>query len=440
MRKLVAVLAGGLLGLGFLALMASPADAELKTSISGSIRLNAHYTDTIATTGSAEEVAPTSVPFTAGPGKQRELDNSETQIDARRTRLQLDMSDTVGNIKLSGRFQGDFDTGDGNTSTSNSRHFRMRLGWGQWQTPGGWIVRFGQIRTMVSEYGDNLFGGVADADTVDENGEWDQLQARQAGVNVGWTTKMMGGDLLVGVGVENSSTTLQTATNVSTQAPITQGTQTDIPMFGVAARFRTPLFAVFARGAAQQQRVIFSTGAGGNKQGDTTSLTGWLGAIGAEVTPGPLRVYGQYYYADGLNRLGGTFNDASVLAVGGCASNPAAGHASGCVAGAGPVQYTRHIRPISTHNMHGGAAYKLTKDLKVEAVYQLQVATANRKIFDLSATSVDKRDFQAVHANIIYAFWTRFDTGLEYQWGRVGTFGSTEGILNAVNMRLRFYF
>jgi len=439
MRKLVAVLAGGLLGLGFLALMASPADAELKTSISGSIRLNAHYTSTIATTGAAEEVAPTGLPFTAGPGKSRELDNSELQFDARRTRLQLDMSDTVGNIKLSGRFQGDFDTSDGNANTSNARHFRMRLGWGQWQTPGGWIVRFGQVRSMLSEYGDNLFGGVADADTVDENGEWDQLQARQAGVNVGWTTKMMGGDLLVGVGVENSSTALQTATSVSTAAPIAQGVQTDQPMFGAAARFRTPLFAVFARGAAQQQRVIFTTGAGGNKQGDTTELTGWLGAIGAEVTPGPLRVYGQYYYGDGLNRITGTFNDVSVVA-GGCASNPAAGHASGCVAGTGPVQYARHIRSISTHNMHGGAAYKLTKDLKVEAVYQLSVATANRKIFDLSATSVDKRDFQAVHANIIYAFWTRFDTGLEYQWGRVGSFGSSTGIMNAVNWRLRFYF
>ena len=213
----------GLLGLGFLALGSSPASAELKTTISGSIRLNAHYVDRIAITGGSEEFGPTSVPFTAGPGKAREFANDQTAIDARRTRLQLDMSDAVGSIKISGRFQGDFDTGDGTATTTNARHFRIRLGWGQWQTPGGWIVRFGQMRTMMSEYGDNLFGGVGDPDVVDENGHWDQIQARQPGVNIGWATKFMGGDLLVGVGVEKAGSSEFVSTRLSGITGFTNG-------------------------------------------------------------------------------------------------------------------------------------------------------------------------------------------------------------------------
>ena len=98
------------------------------------------------------------------------------------------------------------------------------------------------------------------------------------------------------------------------------------------------------------------------------------------------------------------------------------------------------MRAIATHNWHAGAEYKLTNDLKATAVYQWQSAVANRNMFDLQATSLDTRSFQAVHAGLIYSFWTRFDTGLEYQWGKRDTFGSTEGIVNAVNWRLRFYF
>ncbi len=448
MRKLVAVGAVGLLGL-FLALMASPASAELKTSISGSIRLNVEYSDLIANNNEgAQEIAPTNIPFNKGFNKLRSRDNDQFHVDARRTRLQLDMSDQVGTVKLSGRLQGDFDTTDGTSNNSNSRHFRIRLGWGQWQTASGWIVRFGQMRSMVSEFGDNLFGGVGDPDLVDENGHWDQLSARQPGVNVGYAMKFMGGDLLVGVGVENAASNVKITTPLaSTAAPATsaatgtavtagvnpsQSTGEDVPMFGAAARYRTPLWAVFARAAAQKHRLILSDTAastGGPKAGSTRAYEGWLGAIAAEVTPGPLRVMGQYWYGDGLNRLGGVFNDVS-MSSGGFLNQ----------AGAGSSFASPHVLPIITHNWHVGAEYKLTKDLKATGVYEIVKANANRKIFDLQGTSADKRSFQAVHVGLIYGFWERFDTGIEYEWGKVKSFGSSEGILNAINWRLRFYF
>jgi len=429
MRKLGAVVAVGLLGL-FLALMASPASAELKTSISGSIRLNVEYSDVIANNGGSQEIAPTNLPFTSGFNKVRERDNDQFHVDARRTRLQLDMSDQVGSVKLAGRFQGDFDTADGNTKNSNSRHFRIRLGWGQWQTASGWIVRFGQLRSMVSEYGDNLFGGVGDPDIIDENGHWDNLSARQPGVNVGYAMKFMGGDLLVGVGLENASSDVKSRTSLTTGTPPlvdeSQSTGENVPMFGAAARLRTPLWAVFARAAAQKHRLIFGPG---DRQGRSTAYEGWLAALAAEVTPGPLRIMGQYWYGDGLNRLEGNFSDVS-MSTGGFVGQ----------SGLGSSFARAHVLPIITHNYHAGVEYKLTKDLKATAVYERAEANSNRKIFDLTGKSADKRSFQAVHVGLIYSFWERFDTGIEYQWGKVKSFGSSEGILNAINWRLRFYF
>lgn len=439
MRKLVAVVAAGLLGLGFMALWSSPASAELKTAISGSIRLNAIYTDTIPGATANQTFGPTALPLTAGPGKNREADNAQTNIDARRTRLQLDMSDDVGGIKMSGRFQGDFQgAGSGSAVNSNTRDFRMRLGWGQFQTPSGWIVRFGQVRSMMSEYGDNLFGGVGDADTVDENGEWDQLDARMPGVHVGYATKFMGGDLIVGVGVQKGGFAMASTGGAFTPAAasgviastanvdVTQASGQDVPEFGAAVRYRTPLWAVFGRGAVQKMRVILGSGSiGTKKQGDDTALAGWLGALSAEVTPGPLRVFAQAGYSQGLNReFDATFAD--VILLGDSAQTP---------------QRIRHLEPLSAVYWHAGAEYKLTKDLKATAVYEFAgLVDDSRRKFTIAATSTDNQKFQAVHAGLIYSFWTRFDTGLEYLWGKRATFGSSEGEIHGVNWRLRFYF
>ncbi len=436
MRKVVLVAAVGLLWLGFLALIPSPANAELKVGISGNIRLNMTYTDVIAQNGASQEFAPSALPYTKGPGKNRELDNSQTAIDARRTRIQVNVADEVGMTKLSAFIQTDFDTSDGSATGTNSRHQRIRLAWAQAQTPTGWILRAGQSRTMLSEFGDNLFGGVGAPDIVDENGHWDQIAGRQPGIWLGWTNKMMGGDLIAGVGMEKASAAVKTTTGLAatgTVAPA-QGTGEDVPFFGAAARFRTPLWAIFVRGGTQKQRVIQT----GPVDGNSTALQGWLGAITAEITPGPLTVYAQYWRGDGLNRLStnGEFSDVSMGQA--VASNAAAGF--GGSGSTGKANAVNHLRPITTDNWHAGAEYKLTKDLKATAVYEWASGQPNRRIFDLTAASLDQAKFQDIHVGLGYTFWSRFNFGLEYQWGRVNSFGSSLGDLHGVNSRLHFYF
>lgn len=409
MRRLVIVIAGGLFWLGWQALLPSPAGAELKLSIRGQIRFNTIYADQIY--GSGQTISPSSIRFDSGANRDPVRDNNQTIIDARRTRFWFDAKDTIaGDIKLESRVQVDFNTTDGNALVSNSRHLRLRLAYGQGTTPNGFTLRAGQVRTLLSEYGDNLIGGVAAAGVVNENGHFNQLQARQPAIQVAWTGKMGDGDLTLGAAIEKQGVDLKSTTGIALgSADPEQGAAQDIPLFAAGARYRSKLFAVLARGGASQARVVLSG------TGNTEEEGVWMGAIGAEVKPMPmLKLYGEYWYSDGLNRINGTFDDVAL--VGG------------------------DLEAVQAQAFHVGGQLRLTKRLRFNAVYQWLKADADRDIFNLTATSSDKERIQALNVNFIYNFWIRWDTGFEYMYGRVDSFGDSEGDINIVNFRLRFYF
>lgn len=420
MRKQWTVVGLALLFGAALAGTPSPAAAELKVSITGQIRFNAFYSDKI--TDGDQEIAPkkADVPFDSGPSASNERDNGETILDARRTRLQFNISDTVpGDIKLGGVIQTDFSTSEGNALTSNSRGLRVRLAYAQATTPGGFTLRVGQVRTILSEFGDNLIGGVAVPDVINENGHWNQLQAREPGIQLAWSGKAAGGDLTFGAAVEKQAVDVKGRTATS-QGPglanslaLEQGSAQDVPLFGGGIRYRSPLFAVFARGAVAQAKVILET------TGDDQDETVWLGAVGAEVTPLPrLTVYGQYQFSNGLNRVNGAFNDVGIV---------------------GTVP---NVKPeaIEVQGFHAGAQYKVTDDLRLNAVYQWMQADDDPAIFNLTSASTDVETWQAVNVNFLYRFWTRWETGVEYMYGKAEAFGDNEGEINVVNLRLFFYF
>ena len=409
MRKFTTIIAGALFLMGWSTLFTSPAWAQAKVSITGSVRFNAIFSDRIYA-GGTQSIAPGNIPFDSGPKAEKERDHRETILDARRSRIQIDISDTApGNITLAGRIQADFDTSDGNALTSNSRHLRLRLAYGQASLPNGFTLRAGQARTIVSEFGDNLIGGVGVAEVINENDYFDQLQARQPALQVAWTSKMGGGDLTVGAGVEKQAVGVKSRTGLSTVVDERQGEGQDVPLIGAGVRYRSPLFSVFARGAAAKARVILS---GTGKDEDEAV---WLAAISAEVKPtAMLTLVGQYWVSNGLNRINGTFNDVALV--------------------------NGKLEGVEAQAFHVGAQLRLTKDVRFNAVYQWMKADDNAKIFDLTASSGDKEKFQAINLNVIYAFWARWDAGLEYMHAKVESFGDSDGTINIVNFRLRFNF
>lgn len=409
MRKFGILMAVSLVWAGWQALPTPPAEAELKVSITGDIRFNAIFSDLIL--GNRQTIPPGAVPFDSGPAANKELDNNETIIDARRTRFNIIATDTgPGNIQLRSHIQADFDTTDGNALVSNSRRLRLRLAYAQGTMPEGFTIRFGQVRTIMSEYGDNLIGGVGVPDVLDENGHFNQIQARQPSLQVAWTTKMAGGDLTIGAGVEQHAVNVKTRTGLSAAVDERQGSGQDVPLFGGGVRFRSPLFAVFARGAVAKSRVIF---AGTGKDEDEGV---WLGAIGVQVTPVPMiTIVGQYHTTEGLSRINDTFFPDVALVAG-------------------------KLETVEARGAHGGVQFKPAKTLRFNAIYEWMKADDDPKIFNLSSASSDKEKAQAFRVNVIYSFWTRWDTGVEYLHGEVDSFGASDGTLNVVNFRLRFYF
>lgn len=399
--------------------------AEPKVSLTGQIRLNAIYTDVAETRGQTP-IVPNTVPFTSGPGEntaRKEAD--QLKFDARRTRLNLIASDNVRGIDMRGLVQIDFDTTEGSSTGTNSRGPRLRLAYAEAKPGSGLVLRAGQQRTFVSDVSDGIMGGAGYPLIVNE-AAWGILNARQPGIQAAWFTDLGGGRLGLGAGVEQESLALATA-NVPAGALTTSGVTLNqaegqnVPVFSAGVHYRDKLFGVFLRGAASRGRFTSTSATGGAQ--DAASV--WLGALSGDLTPfGPLTLYAQYWQSEGLNRLNIIgFPDVTVVD-----TDPGAG-------------VRPETRPIKAKSWRVGGQYRVSGDLRLNAVYEavdMDATAATFAISDVTAQQLDRA--RSLNVNFIYRFWTNWDTGLEFMRGRVGTLGATEGEFKGVLARLWYYF
>ncbi|MFQ5875476.1 MAG: hypothetical protein ACE5JL_17000 [Dehalococcoidia bacterium] len=417
MRKGLVIIAVGLLWLGGQALLPSPAEGKPSLSFRGQVRFNFIYSDKIF--GSGQTISPGGFPFDEGPRADPEKDNEQTLLDGRRARFWVDIKeDAPLGIKLQGKFQIDFNTTEGNSLTTNSRRPRLRLAYAEGIHPSGFTLRFGQARGLMSEYTDNLLGGGGGATVLNESGETDQLTPRQGTVQLVYKRKVGAGTLTVGAGVERTAVSLEDRGSLQGSAgplasesdvALRQGSGQRVPFFVGGIRYKHPLFTVFGRGGGTEARVVLKG------SGDTETEPVWIGAIGVEIRPIPrLTIVGQYWYSDGMNRLNGRFNNVAFV--------------------------NGKLEGIQVQGYHVGAKFKLTKALRFNSSYHVVEADEDEAIFDLSADSGDKEKFQTFHVNVIYRFWGAFETGVEYMYGKVESFGDSEGDINVVNVRFRYYF
>lgn len=410
----------------FAAALAAPvAHAQPKVSITGQIRFNAIYTDVAESRGQTP-ITPGNVPFTSGPGEERAREEADQlKFDARRTRLNLAVADKVQGMDAGALVQIDFDTTEGNSTGVNARGPRLRLAYAEAKPAGGLVVRVGQQRTLVSDVSDGIMGGAGYPLIVNE-AAWGILNARQPGIQVAWFTALGGGRLGLGAGVEQQSFNV-TTTNAAPGA-LGQGTGRsavvfnqaegqNVPVFATGVHYRDKLFGAFLRGAASRARFTSATGAQ-----DAASV--WLGALSGDVTPfAPLTLYAQYWRSEGLNRLNIIgFPDVTVVDV-----DPGAG-------------VSPETRPIRAKSWRVGTQYRVSRELRLNAVYEAvdMDATASTFAINDAATQLDRA--RSFNVNFIYRFWTNWETGLEYMRGRVGTLGATEGEFKGVLARLWYYF
>jgi len=201
-----------------------------------------------------------------------------------------------------------------------------------------------------------------------------------------------------------------------------QGEGLILPLFAGGVRYRSPLFAVFVRGAASEARIT-QTG------GSQVESGVWWAGIGAEVKPWPeLTITANYYYTEGLQRV-------SLLP-------PLRPFSTGVRLVGDDIELAR------TWVFFGGLEYRLTKALRVFAIYDRAEADASRTFLLGTAaptaaairSSTSLETAQWVEAGFVYQFWQRFETGAAYSYWDVDSFGTSEGKMNIVNVRFRFYF
>ncbi|MFQ5990466.1 MAG: hypothetical protein ACE5K9_11180 [Candidatus Methylomirabilales bacterium] len=179
----------------------STAVAELKVGISGYIKLDMQYSDKLV--GGVPSPGPGSTPLdTVGGVANTVKDNSQTNFDGRQSRLRATFSDEVEGVKLSGRIETDFFTGDGNSKVSNSRHLRLRHAFAKGEHPSGFSLLAGQTWST-------FFNLVAQPRLVDFNGPAGQLFNRTPQLRLGYKAPLGGelGTLLLEAAAESNALT-----------------------------------------------------------------------------------------------------------------------------------------------------------------------------------------------------------------------------------------
>ncbi len=373
----------------------SPAAADLKVAVSGYTKLDIQTGDRI--TGSFPSPGPADTPLDSN----KEADNTQTMIDARQSRLRATFSDEVGGVKMSGRIETDFFTGDGNAKVSNSRHLRLRHAFARADHPSGFFILAGQYWALLMNI------DIAQPDLVDFNGPAGQIFARQPQLKVGYKTSLGPGmgDLIFEVDVEKASfDKLSGTTNASDQ-----GEGQDVPRFGGKISWLHPIVQAEVAGAVSRNRVIFK---GGDTERDTDF--GVQGAVQVNLAPVTLFAHGQHL--DGVGGLGNADFGSQVVLIGGT-----------------------ELDTLESNGFYAGGRLDLTKDTSINVVYGYnKLDESDVRKAGLSGTTLVKH--QSVHANILHKFWKHWQVGAEYGRFWVDALNDDDGAVNIGRFALWFFF
>ncbi len=416
-----------------LAGMPAPAAAELKVRISGYVKLDLQWSDTVIVgtsgVGSASPgVAVTPLDFSRNPGKSggRFVRNHEFIVDARQTRLRVSFSDDVMGVKISGRVETDFADllAPNSALVSNSRFLRLRHAFARGDHPSGFFLLAGQTWSLF------MNSEVAQPDLVNFKGPAGRLFARQPQLRVGYKAPLGGGmgDLLLEVDLEKHS-----VNNPPLGAPPTtvvnhaQGQGQDIPLFAGKISWFHSIFQVEAGGAVANNRVITAP------TGIAAEETAWAGQVSAQANVGPFSLYGHYHHQEGLGRLtDGVFNSTAGLVA------------------RSPKDF--ELRNIESHGFYVGGQYRLTKDTSFNAVYgwheadRIPIARFTGGVAAGAGTSCAPAlspclaRHQSVDVNVLQKFWERWQLGLEYRHLWVDAFNRAAGNTNVIQGAIWFFF
>ena len=371
--------------------------AAAAVNVSGYVKLDVQYSDKIMGGGfPSPGVAATPL------DTNNEADNKQTILDARQSRVRVTFDDTVGGVKMSGRIETDFFTGDGNALTSNSRHLRLRHAFARADHPSGFFLLAGQTWSIY------MNDSIAQPNIIDFSGPAGQIFGRQPQLRVGWRNPMgpMGTLVLEGGVEKHSVRDLGSATVNEAQG---EGQRT--PLLVGKVSWLHSIFQAESALAVGNNTVVLPGG------GDETK-SAWAFQVSAQATITPVTLFAHYQNQKGLGRLlNGDFATAGLTTP----PNPA----------------DAKLENIESQGFYVGASFALSPDTSINAVYGWAKADQDTSI-GFTGASLEKH--QSLHVNILQKFWKNWQAGVEYQRYNVEAFNGTEGDANLLHGAIWYFF
>ncbi len=369
---------------------AGPAAAAV--SVSGYVKLDVQYSDKIMGGGfPSPGVAATPL------DTNKEADNKQTLLDARQSRIRVTFDDNVGGVKMSGRIEGDFFTGEGTALTSNSRGLRLRHAFARADHPAGFFLLAGQTWSIY------MNDSIAQPNLIDFSGPAGQIFGRQPQLRVGWQNPMgpMGTLVLEG-GVEKHSVRDLGSASVNEA----QGEGQKTPLLVGKVSWLHSIFQAETALAVGNNTVILAGG-------DDETKSAWAFQVSAQATITPVTLFAHYQNQKGLGRLlNGDFATAGLTAA-------------------------NKLENIESQGFYVGASFALSPDTSINGVYGWAKADEDTSI-GFTGTSLEKH--QSIHVNILQKFWKNWQAGVEYQHYKVDAFDGTNGDANIIQGAIWYFF
>jgi len=380
--------------------VAVPSPAPAAVSVGGVVWGNFVWSDKI----NGSYIVPRGGGATSTPlDTDKDRDNSQFIITFQQSRLWARFTDDVGGVKMSGVIETDFNTGDGNALTSNSRHLRLRLAYARADHPSGFFLLAGQYSTLSNNEDIGFLGKYAANDVNGPVGS--RNGARQPQLRVGWKTPLgPGQDLMLEGGIEKHSV----ANLGSASVDESQGEGQTLPLFGGRVTWNSPVVRIQAGAVLGNNTVIL---AGGKDESDGA----WMVFGSTEIIFQPVTLFANLHKQKGLGRLLGGGGDFATA-----------------------VLVSSKVENIESDNLSAGIKFQLTPQTQIDAVFGW--AKADEITAGSAFTGASLETLRTMELNIKHSFWKSWRAAFAIMRNEVEAFNGTDGDNTVVATFLQYFF
>jgi hypothetical protein len=376
-----------------------PVVGNLKVDIYGYTKLDVQYNS--KNTGSLPSPPPNFVPFNGDKANS----HGELVLDARESRFGIKANDQYKYVSMLGVVEVDFFTIDGNAIVNNGRAPRLRLAYGRGDLNNGFFVLGGQNWTLF------MNDQMGQPNLIDFNGPVGAISSREPQLRVGYKKEISPkiGTFMAQASFEKQAVNVVPSGFVDPAilADPSQGSGQNFPLVVAKLSWMQKYFQMEIAGAGAQCDIVL------NETGRQTKKDVWAAQATMQLNVNKLTLYTSANHLVGLSRL-----DAADFIDGVITSH-------------------NHFKPVHSDAWYLGGAWAFTPQLSINTVYGW-----NRAL-EIPGTAISgdaQNKYTSFHINVIQQFWTRWQTGLEFEQLNSHTFNGQRGKVNILHTAVYYFF